>query len=378
MPSRVRPPLATGIVLVGASMIAVSTIAPPPGSRLADIHVSAVDRSDVHFPNPNQSVTLLVDGVQTAVGEIGNAVTVQVPAALNQLATGNVAGAVNTLVAIPSRLTPAAKESQQAILELALQALLGPPIVLFLLGWTFASHPAIVPFTMVAFSVVVVLPLIAIAVPFMAADVIAPAFMADSKAALDNIGNNIWALGVAAQKFSDAVGASGDRSSIVKAAAVNAPVVQAGAPNAMNVAQPSSIDSSGDPAESTITATVATDAASPSATQVNATGFAGDTGDTGESFSNTKDSTPKAESDDKVKDIEPPAKDVDMTTGNKVEPGTTIGAAKSDTTTTTLATTAKDGAQAPSTPPATTVDGANPAENATSGEPASKENASPS
>lgn len=142
MQAAVRPRLAAGVALVGASVIAASTITPVPDVHLADLHLPTISTIDVSLAaaaNPlelyakvfadtlsnantllqntvpgqvlqqiiaNQldSAAALGQALSTTGGNLANAAS-QVPAALvaavGQLAAGDVSGAVNTLLGIP-------------------------------------------------------------------------------------------------------------------------------------------------------------------------------------------------------------------------------------------------------------------------------------
>jgi hypothetical protein len=138
-----RPYLTAGVALVGASVIAASSVTPLPDIHLPDVHLPAistakVNLTDVENPlaeyvqviqnalaavstlasdaHPGQVLEAILANqlgsasgigaaVQTAGGDIAQVLTAQVPAlvqtALADIAAGNVAGAVNTLVTAP-------------------------------------------------------------------------------------------------------------------------------------------------------------------------------------------------------------------------------------------------------------------------------------
>lgn len=138
-----RPHLTAGVALVGAGLIAVSTVSPVPNIHLSDVHLPSIRAIDVGLTaavNPldvygkviqdalanagtlaenakpgqvlaqilaNQmgSAGALGEALQQAGGTIANALTTQVPAllqtALGQLSAGNVSGAVDSIIQIP-------------------------------------------------------------------------------------------------------------------------------------------------------------------------------------------------------------------------------------------------------------------------------------
>jgi hypothetical protein len=140
-----RPRFAAGVALVGATLVVASTVSPVPDLHLPDIHVPALRTAEVELaaaalaatplsyaqviqqavtnaqalldtfranPTPilsqvakNQATTLqnLMTGLQATGGAISTALTTTVPpllqAAFNDLASGNVGGAINNVLA---------------------------------------------------------------------------------------------------------------------------------------------------------------------------------------------------------------------------------------------------------------------------------------